>query len=116
MKQTRAYLTEAETDVLSALAEREGQSKASLLRAALAAYEAQTFVPRCFSLDGCVTGDGTSIADVPDEELLKGFGEDSFGPTGVPRGNLRRGRRVSRSRRSGGRSDARLAEWRFGDL
>ena len=81
MEQARVHLTEAKTDVLSALTEREGRSKASVLRAALAAYEAQTFVPRYFSLDGCVTGDGTSIADVPDEELLKGFGEDSFGST-----------------------------------
>jgi hypothetical protein len=25
---------------------------------------------------GCFEGDGSSIADVPDEELLRGFGSD----------------------------------------
>ena len=30
-------------------------------------------------MDGIFEGDGTSIADVSDAELMKGFGEDSFG-------------------------------------
>ena len=31
--------------------------------------------PREFAMDGAVEGPGGSIADVPEEELLKGFGE-----------------------------------------
>ena len=116
MKQTRVYLTEAEADLLRNLSEREGRSQAAVLRAALPAYEAQTFVPRYFSLDGCVTGDGTSIADVPDEELMKGFGEDSFGSTSVPRGTCGEGDGRSLADYSRRSTDARLAEWRFGDL
>jgi bifunctional DNA-binding transcriptional regulator/antitoxin component of YhaV-PrlF toxin-antitoxin module len=34
---------------------------------------------RHFALAGSGRGDGTSIADIPEEELLKGFGEDSMG-------------------------------------
>jgi hypothetical protein len=30
---------------------------------------------RDFALDGCVTGDGGSVADLDDEALLHGFGE-----------------------------------------
>ena len=30
---------------------------------------------RSFALDGCVTGDGTSAADVSEAEYLEGFGQ-----------------------------------------
>jgi hypothetical protein len=79
MKKTSVYLTEQEAELLRRLAEREGKSQATVLREALAAYDAQTPMNRDFAMDGVFDGDGTSIADVPDEELLKGFGEDSFG-------------------------------------
>ena len=81
MKKTSVYLTESEAETLRNLAEREGRSQANILREALAAYDEQTLPDRDFEMDGIFEGDGTSIADVPDAELMKGFGEDSFGST-----------------------------------
>ena len=79
MKKTSVYLTETEADILKALAEREGKSQATVLREALAAYDERAVPDRNFELIGVFEGDGTSIADVPDEDLMEGFGEDSFG-------------------------------------
>jgi hypothetical protein len=78
MKKTSVYLTDEELERLRRLAEREGTSQANILREALAAYELHT-PDRDFAFIGVFDGDGTSIADIPDEELMKGFGEDSFG-------------------------------------
>lgn len=75
MRKTSVYLTESEVAILRRLAEREGKSQATVLREALAAYDEQVLPDRDFALDGCVTGDGTSAADIPEEEYLKGFGE-----------------------------------------
>ena len=44
------------------------------MRAALAAYEAQLGGDRRFALAGAWEGDGTSVADLAEEELLEGFG------------------------------------------
>ena len=79
MKKTSVYLTESEADLLRSLAEREGRSQANILREALAVYDEQSLPDRDFEMDGIFEGDGTSIADVSDAELMKGFGEDSFG-------------------------------------
>ncbi len=75
MKKTSVYLTEAEAETLRRLADDQGKSQATVLREALAAYDEQQLPDREFALDGCVTGDGTSAADIPEEEYLKGFGE-----------------------------------------
>lgn len=72
MKKTSLYLSEADEFRLAQLADQLGMSRAEVIRLALAAYQPPT---RKFHLDGCFEGDGSSIADVPDEELLRGFGE-----------------------------------------
>jgi len=79
VKKTSVYLTEAEADMLRTLAEREGRSQAAVLREALAVYDERSLPDRNFAMHGIFDGDGTSIADVPDDELMEGFGEDSFG-------------------------------------
>jgi hypothetical protein len=79
MKKTSVYLEDEDVSRLRRLAEREGKSQARVLREALAAYDADLPPDRNFALSACFEGDGTSIADIPDEELMKGFGEDSFG-------------------------------------
>ena len=79
MKKTSVYLTEAEAETLRSVAAREGRSQAAVLREALAAYDEQSVPDRNFEMCGIFDGDGTSIADVPEEELMKGFGEDNFG-------------------------------------
>ena len=73
MKKTSLYLHETDVLRLRRLAEAEGRSQADIVRAAVAAYEARS-TRRVFALDGVWEGDDTSIADVPENELLEGFG------------------------------------------
>jgi hypothetical protein len=68
-------LTDDELGRLRRIASREGRAEADVLKAALDRYEPEAPPVRYFSLEGCVTGDGTSVADIPEEEYLKGFGE-----------------------------------------
>jgi predicted DNA-binding protein len=74
MKKTSLYLDEADLERLRRLARREGRSQAEIVRAAIAAYEAQLTEDRAFALTAAWEDDGTSVADVPEEELLRGFG------------------------------------------
>lgn len=75
MKKTSVYLTEAEVHRLQWLAEREGTSQAEVIRRAIALYEPQRAPDRNFLLARSFDGPGGSIADIPEEELLEGFGE-----------------------------------------
>jgi hypothetical protein len=68
-------LTDDELDRLRRIASREGKAEAEVLKAALDSYDVDGPPLRSFALDGCVTGDGTSAADIPEEEYHKGFGE-----------------------------------------
>jgi hypothetical protein len=74
MKKTSLYLSEDDEALLERLAARKGMSRARVLREALAAYDAQE-PDRDFAMFGTFDGDGTSVADIPEEELLRGFGE-----------------------------------------
>jgi len=81
MKKTSVYLSERDDARLAELSKREGRSRAEIIRAAIAAYWSPPSPKRrTFLMEGCAEGDGTSAADIPEEEYLKGFGEDSFGP------------------------------------
>ena len=73
VKKTSLYLHETDVLRLRRLADAEGRSQAEIVRAAVAAYEARSSA-RQFALDGTWAGDGTSIADVPDEVLMRDFG------------------------------------------
>lgn len=75
MKKTSVYLEDADVERLRRLAEREGKSQAEILRRALAFYESEVKPDRNFALTASWRGDSRSIEDVPEEELLKGFGE-----------------------------------------
>jgi predicted transcriptional regulator len=75
MRKTSVYLSDELGARLARLAEEEGRSQAEVLRAAIAAYHPRPGIDRDFALDGCVTGDGTSVADIDEDELLRGFGE-----------------------------------------
>lgn len=74
MKKTSVYLEEADVQRLRRLADREGRSQAEIVRAAIVAYETQLGADRKFELAGSWEGDGTSVADIPEEVLLEGFG------------------------------------------
>lgn len=74
MKKTSVYLSEVEQERLAWLAKLEGTSQADVIRRAIARY-APGPSERHFALAASFDGPGGSIADVPDEELLDGFGE-----------------------------------------
>jgi hypothetical protein len=74
MKKTSLYLDDGDVERVRRLAQREGRSQADVVRAALAAYESQLVAQRQFSLTGSAEGDGQSVADLPEEDLLQGFG------------------------------------------
>ena len=74
MKKTSVYLTDAEVTRLSRLAKSEGRSQADIIRRAIAAYVPEQ-PDRDFALIGSGHGPGGSVADVPEDHLLKGFGE-----------------------------------------
>jgi len=75
VKKTSVYLTEAEIDRLAWLAEREGISQAEVIRKAVGSYSPERLGDREFLGAGSFDSPGGSIADVPEEELLRGFGE-----------------------------------------
>jgi hypothetical protein len=78
VKKTSVYLTAAEVERLAWLAMREGSSQADVIRKAIAAYEPRRDGDRNFQLAGVVSEPGRSVADIPEEELLEGFGDDAL--------------------------------------
>jgi Ribbon-helix-helix protein, copG family len=75
VKKTSVYLTEREIARLAWLAEQQGLSQAQVIRNAISAYGPESGGDRDFRLVGSGAGPGDSIADVSEEELLRGFGE-----------------------------------------
>jgi predicted transcriptional regulator len=74
VKKTSVYLDDADVERLRRISAEEGRSQAEVMRAALSAYEQARTAPRAFEFEGSWEGDGSSVADVPEEELLAGFG------------------------------------------
>jgi hypothetical protein len=75
VRKTSVYLDEEQAERLARLAREEGRPQAEILREAVASYQPRTLQDRNFVLAGSGRGDGSSVTDVPDEELLEGFGE-----------------------------------------
>jgi hypothetical protein len=75
MRKTSVYLDEDQAQRLARLAREEGRPQAEILREAVATYQPKPSPDRNFALAGSGHGDGSSIADIPEEDLLKGFGE-----------------------------------------
>ena len=77
MRKTSVYLDEARAARLRRLAAEEGRSQAEVLRAAVDAYEPQSSRDRRFAL---AVGfrrrddDPRPMSQIPDQELLDGFG------------------------------------------
>lgn len=67
------YLAEEQVRTLRRLAELLGRSQAEILREAITRYAETARPPRRFALAACARGG--SIAEIPEEELLAGFGE-----------------------------------------
>ena len=75
MKKTSVYLTDVEIERLERLSRIEGVSQAAIIRKAIAGYLPAGRGDRDFAMSGVGQGPGDSVADHPEEELLKGFGE-----------------------------------------
>jgi hypothetical protein len=74
VQKTSVYLNAEDVARLASLADREGTSQAEVIRRAINSYEPERRGNRNFSLVGVADGPGGSIADVPEDELLEGFG------------------------------------------
>jgi len=74
MKKTSVYLRPEDKARLDWLAEREHASEAEIIRRAIASYVPSAPPDRSFIGARSGDGPGTSIADIPEEELLRGFG------------------------------------------
>ena len=74
MRRTTVYLDHEQAERLARIAREEGRSQAAVIRDAIAGYRPSPPQGRDFALSGIGRGDGASVADVPEEELLDGFG------------------------------------------
>jgi predicted DNA-binding protein len=78
MRKTSLYLSDNDSERLRRVAEREGRSQSEVVRLALAEYEAvraRTEGFALFAVPATALADARSIAEIPDEELMEGFGE-----------------------------------------
>jgi predicted DNA-binding protein len=78
MRKTSVYLEDAQADRLARLAQQEGRSQAEILREAIASYQPAPSRDRRFALAAGfrrIDDDPRPISEIPDEELLRGFGE-----------------------------------------
>lgn len=74
VRKTSVYLSEPEAIWLAELARQEGISQADVIRRAIRQYIPPQRGARRFALSNSAAGPGGSVADVPDDELLDGFG------------------------------------------
>ena len=78
MRKTSVYLDDQLSERLVRLARQAGRSQADILRAAIAAYEPAPSRDRNFALAAGfprIDDDARPISEIPDDELLEGFGE-----------------------------------------
>ncbi len=77
MRKTSVYLDDEQAERLAHLAHQEGRSQAEILREAVATYEFPSSHDRHFEVAAGfsrIDGDSRPISEIPDEELLEGFG------------------------------------------
>jgi predicted DNA-binding protein len=77
MRKTSVYLDEQQAERLAALARQAGRSQAEILREAITAYRLPSSPDRSFALAAGfrrIDDDVRPISEIPEHELLKGFG------------------------------------------
>jgi predicted DNA-binding protein len=77
-KKTSVYLERAQDEHLRVLAKRTGRAKSQLIREAIDIYEPAASGDRSFALAAGfqrIDSDARAISEIPDDELLDGFGE-----------------------------------------
>jgi len=78
VRKTSVYLTERESERLAELARSEGRSQAEIIREAISAYVPAGRGDGEFALAAGfarIDDDPRSIAEIPQDELLHGFGQ-----------------------------------------
>jgi hypothetical protein len=75
MKKTSIYLDAAAEARLERLSRDLDLSRTEVIRLALVDYDLARSGPPHFAHFDSGSGDGCSVADIPDEELMRGFGE-----------------------------------------
>jgi predicted DNA-binding protein len=77
VRKTSVYLDDQQAERLARLARQEGRSQAEILREAIDAYEPAPSVDRDFALAAGferIDRDSRPISQIPEHELLEGFG------------------------------------------
>jgi predicted DNA-binding protein len=77
VRKTSVYLEDEQAARLARLARQEGRSQAEILREAVDSYQPPASRDRDFALAAGfprVDGDQRAISQIPEEELLEGFG------------------------------------------
>jgi predicted transcriptional regulator len=77
MRKTSVYLDDEQAARLARLARQEGRSQAEILREAVATYEPPATRDRDFEVAAGfarIDGDSRAISQIPNDELLRGFG------------------------------------------
>jgi predicted DNA-binding protein len=77
MRKTSLYLDDKLTERLARLARQAGRPQAEIVREAIAAYELPSSADRNFALAAGfarIDGDPRPISEIPEDELLEGFG------------------------------------------
>jgi predicted DNA-binding protein len=77
MRKTSVYLDDQRAERLARLAREEGRSQADILREAIDTYRPKSSLDRGFALAAGFArtdGDPRPISQIPEDELLEGFG------------------------------------------
>jgi predicted DNA-binding protein len=77
VRKTSVYLDDEQAERLARLAKELGRSQAEVLRDAIAAYQPRVNADRAFALAAGfprTDGDPRPISEIPEPELLDGFG------------------------------------------
>jgi len=75
MTQHSVAIDDETMERLQRMAETEMKSASQLLHDVLKRYAVESGHERVFAMDRIVYGPGGSVADVPEDELMRGFGE-----------------------------------------
>jgi predicted DNA-binding protein len=77
MRKTSLYLDDQLTERLARLSRQAGRTQSEIVREAIAAYELPSSPDRSFALAAGfprIDDDPRPISEIPEEELLEGFG------------------------------------------
>jgi predicted DNA-binding protein len=78
MRKTSLYLDDEQADRLARLARTEGRPQAEIVREAIACYRPRSKRDRNFAVAGNferIDPDRRPISEIPEDELMRGFGE-----------------------------------------